>query len=176
MPLTGGFGAGIMGGEAPVEATGQFPVQAASSATATAYVGVIGVAPRTLVRFGALVFAASGSTGSMGISLYRAITGAADIAQALVTINSQRSVQAQCIGGGDASVLGASSIGVIEDVPSNLTFSFNQSLRYNGANFANSAPFHLYPGDAFVATATRVGGTSQPGSVHMSLYIAEFDA
>lgn len=142
-------------GLAPVEAMGQSPFEVAGGVGVTSYAGVLGVAPRTLIRM-AEVLANVAST-AVAFFVARGITGQTVITNFLTPINTASGVpQTQCIGGPTTAVLGG-TIGKI--------FNGVSLLGAGGAIllFSNTSglPIFLFPGDAFYVTGTVAAGTAQ---------------
>lgn len=142
-------------GLAPMEAIGQSPFQVAGGAGQTSYAGVLGVAPRTLIRMAEVI--ANVASTAVAFFIARQITGHTVVTNFLTPINvATGAPQAQCIGGGSTAVLGG-TIGKI--------FNGVSLIGAGGAIllFQNNGalPVYLFPGDAFYVAGTVAAGTAQ---------------
>lgn len=146
--------AGVLGGwpaiGSGVEANAVFAQ--AGGAASMGYIGIIGVAARTLIRTASVVPSAS---SVQQFNLFRQITGHAVVANALFpTYRLTDTVQAKCIGGADKTLLGGTPH-VVFGFPPSFTGTFNLT----GSDFLG-APFVLFPGDALVVLAGTVNITA----------------
>lgn len=124
----------------------------AGGAAAMGYIGIIGVARRTLIRTSTVVPSAS---SIQQYSLIRGIGGHALLASAFTPLyRTSDIVLASCIGGPDKSVLTGTQH-VLFGFPPSFTGAFNLS----GSNFLGP-PLVLFPGDALVVLAGTVNITA----------------
>lgn len=144
----------VLNGIAPVEAMGQSPFEVAGGAGQTSYAGVLGVAPRTLVRMAQVI--ANVASTAVAFFVARGITGHTVIANYLTPINTATDAQAQCIGGPSTAVLGG-TIGKIFNGVSLLGVGGAILLFSNTSGLA----IDLFPGDAFYVTGTVAAGVAQ---------------
>ena len=151
----GALPVGFIAGEAPVESMGSFPTQAASGSGLTAYQGIVGVAPRTLVRLSLFLSAVASTLPSF--VLYRGISGHTPISQAMMCINRpSAAVQAQCIGAGTIVGVAGTAVGTLQAEVTGFSLGSTVSLVSN-----SQFPLYLFPGDALVCTGIIAAGTAQ---------------
>lgn len=151
----GALAVSVTGGEAALEAMGSFATQAATGANVAAYQGIVGVAPRTLIRLCQFVSGISSVTPTF--RLFRTIAGQVAIAQQCASINvSIGAVQAICIGNStDAALVGA-QVTVLQQQTGALANGSGQALVTN-AQF----PLYLFPGDALVVSGVDTAAAAQ---------------
>lgn len=162
--VEGALAIGFRFGEAPAEFMAYFPTQVAGGIGVTGYSGVVGRAPRTLVR-DATQWIPSAAGSSAIFRLIRGITGAAAIAQQFASTNVNAAApQAQCISGADASVLGgtqSTEIRGFDPNPPSGAFFIGPTFFELQAVFSSSVPnigiypIYLFPGDALVCFGVR---------------------
>lgn len=157
--MSGSYARGALGtvlnGIGPVESMGQSPFEVAGGAGQTSYAGILGVAPRTVVRM--IEVLTNVASTSVAVFLARAITGHTVITNFLVPINTATgAVQAQCIGGPSTAVLGG-TIGKLFNGVSVLGVGGALLLISNTAGL----PIFLFPGDALYVTGTVAAGVAQ---------------
>ena len=153
--VKGALALGWVGGEAPVESMGTFATVVSTGANVPAYQGIVGAAPRTLIRLCEFISAVSSVTPTF--TIYRTITGQAAIAQQLFSVNvTSGVVQATSIQATSNAGLGATT-----------TFNLQQPTAALGIGSTSvlaavtNYPIYLFPGDALVVSGVNTAAAAQ---------------